>query len=172
MYVETAARVALGMVFTIAVAGKLRGDDGQHELARSLARLRVAPAGWERAAAIGLVGAEIVVVAALAAPWSSPIVFMPAIALCALLTGGVVLALRRTTGPTSCRCFGRSSAVLGPVHVVRNAGLLALAGAGAAAAADPDRAIGVIALGACCGVVLGIVVVLIDDLTAAVRSWR
>jgi hypothetical protein len=113
----------------------------------------------------------VVVVLELAVPVT---LLTPAAAAGLLLATGLLVAFstavwsairRRTT--TRCRCFGPTSTPLGPLHLVRNGLLLAVAAAGAgllltgpAGPTDP----GGLAVAGAAGVVLAAVLIRVDDL--------
>ncbi|GAA0952983.1 MauE/DoxX family redox-associated membrane protein [Nonomuraea longicatena] len=130
-YVLIACQALLAVVFVIAVVGKLRGPD---EFVASIVALRLLPRAASRVAAYAVLGGEVVVVVALAVPYTVAVGLAGAAALLLALTTGIVVALRRGQS-APCRCFGASAAPLGRTHVVRNLVLAGLAGAGLAAGA-------------------------------------
>jgi hypothetical protein len=129
---ELGCRAALVVVFALAFAGKVRGAAAWRAFVQSLAAFGVS-AAWARppaAAAIAAVeAAAVVLLVASPAPG-----FALALALLAVFTGALVVALRRGQR-APCRCFGASERPIGPAHLARNAILLALACAGLAAGA-------------------------------------
>ncbi|MCO1653683.1 MauE/DoxX family redox-associated membrane protein [Pseudonocardia humida] len=122
-------RVALGAVFAVSVAGKVRDRAAFTEFGASLVRMRLAGPRTAAAVAGATVLAEAAVVVAMCLPGPSWPGSALALALLAVLTGGIVRTVRRGLAEP-CRCFGAARRPLGRVHVVRNAvlGAVALAG--------------------------------------------
>ncbi|WP_283138244.1 MauE/DoxX family redox-associated membrane protein [Rhizohabitans arisaemae] len=164
-YVEIACRALLITVFLIAVAGKVRGRTAFQEFTASLTTLGIFSRAGSAVAAYALVGAEAVTPLLLVSPPTAPLGFAAATGTLAVLTGGVLIALRRGRR-TPCRCFGRTATPLGPAHVIRNliltaigcTGLVAWAAGGAAA--HPAG----VALALAAAVVGALLVVRLDDL--------
>ncbi|WP_327064430.1 MauE/DoxX family redox-associated membrane protein [Kitasatospora sp. NBC_01302] len=168
------SRGCLLLVFALSVHGKVRGRRAFEEFTESVRALVPAFADRARPLAALVVAAEATIVVTLAVPGSA----VAGLALCAvLLAAFTVLAVTasRAGSSTPCRCFGRSSTPLGTVHAVRNAALLALAGAGLTAtvlsgpghAAPATTATAATAFLA--GGVLGLLASVLDDLVALFR---
>ncbi|GAA3145440.1 hypothetical protein GCM10010466_40630 [Planomonospora alba] len=166
LYLMITCRALLAVVFAVAVAGKVRGRAAFGEFVSSIAVLGVLPRRASAAAAYALTAAEAAAVLLLAWPPAVPVGFAAAVGTLAVLTGGVLAALRRGRR-VPCRCFGASAAPLGRVHVVRNlvlaalgcAGLAAWAAAGASAPHPAGVALAIAAAG-----VGALLVVRLDDL--------
>jgi uncharacterized membrane protein YphA (DoxX/SURF4 family) len=130
-YVIVACRCAVGLVFVVAVAGKVRGTfdnvvDSVRVLLPAVRRHRqLVPV-----VATAVVTAEVAVPVLLAIPGTARAGAGWAAAVLLAFTAAIVAALRRGPG-VPCRCFGDATVPLGRRHVVRNALLLAVA-AGAA----------------------------------------
>lgn len=167
-YLAIGCRLLLGVVFLVAVAGKLRGPAAFTAFVSSLRRMRVLPAALARPVATAVVAAEATIVAAAAVPVHAAGVLACglAAALLTVLTAGIVTSLARG-GQEPCRCFGTADTPLGARHVARNAALVTVAVAGLLAApsggpVDPALA----AVAAVAGAVTGAVVVMLDDIVA------
>jgi ABC-type microcin C transport system permease subunit YejB len=128
-YVIVACRCAVGLVFLVAVAGKVRGRSTFDAFAGSV-RALLPMARYHRQLASAVVAAEAAVPVLLALPTTARAGAAWAAVVLLAFTAAVVAALRRGPG-VPCRCFGASTVPLGRRHVVRNALLLA-AVAGAA----------------------------------------
>jgi hypothetical protein len=158
-------------VFVVSLVSKVRGRAAYADFRRSLVAWQVFPPRWSQAAAAGVVAGEAAVVGLLALPWTVPVGFAAAAVVLAAFTGGIVWALRRGR-VTSCRCFGASTATLGPAHVIRN-GLLLLVCAGgvvggALAAGSPT--VGGAALAVSAAAIGVLFVVRFDDIVALTRA--
>jgi hypothetical protein len=80
-----------------------------------------------------------------------------------------VISVRRGER-TPCRCFGKSTTPLGPVHVVRNAFLVCVALLGVTGSLMSGTAeLGGIAVAAVAGLVLGGLIVVLDDIVDLFR---
>ncbi len=167
-YLAIGCRALLGIVFVVAVIGKLRGPAAFAEFVASIQRMDVVRPRLVRPAAIAVVAAEIVTVLALSVPTPGAGVFAfgSAAALLAVLTTGIAMALAGGNREP-CRCFGRSEAPLGRRHLGRNLALLAVAAVGLASSLSGtpvDRGVAVaVVVG---GAVIGGLVVMLDDLVA------
>ena len=161
-YVVTACRVLLLAVFAVSVWSKCRSRAAFTEFAASLVALRLAPGEWARRIAGAVLAAEALTVLLLAAAPATP-GFGAAAALLCVLSGGVLVALRRRV-TASCRCFGTSNARLGPAHLVRNLGLLAAAGTGLVAGPSGAGHLAGLLVAGAAGVVAAALVVTADDL--------
>ena len=127
-----AARVLAGLVFAVAAFGKLAGRVRLAEFAASLAPLGRSPVGWLPIAA-GTAVAELAVAVLVAFPATYRLGLGLATAVMLVFCAAIARSMRLGRRVT-CRCFGRSGAVLGRAHLVRNA---LLAGWAAAALAVP-----------------------------------
>lgn len=166
LYLMIACRVLLAAVFAIAFVGKVRGRAALDEFVSSIVVLEVLPRRVSVAAAHALLAAEAAAVLLLALPWTVPLGFVAAVGTLAVMTGGILAALRRGR-QAPCRCFGSSVTPLGRVHVVRNLVLATLGGVGliawiTAGASTPHPAGVVLALVA--AGVGALLVVRLDDL--------
>lgn len=123
VYLLIACRTLLLGVFVAALAGKARRRSAYRDFATWVGTLGLVPRRLTAVAAAIATAAEAAVVALLALPATVPVGFALAVALLAVFTGGVALAIRRGRR-APCHCFGASKTPLGPAHVVRNAMLL------------------------------------------------
>lgn len=133
-----AARVLVGLVFAVAAVGKLAGRARLTDFADSLAPLGRSPVGWlPIAAATAVVELAAAVLVAFSATHRLGLGLAAAVMLvfCAAIARSMRLGRRVT-----CRCFGRSGAVLGRAHLVRNT--LLAAWAAAALVVPPGPALG------------------------------
>ena len=166
LYLAIGCRTAVGLVFLLAIAGKLAGAGAFAEFTRSVRDMRAAPPALVPAVARVTVLAEGLTVLLLAIGLRVTIVL--GFGLAVLLTAAfsyAVLRTVRTGNRTPCRCFGRSSSPLGPRHLVRNGLLLAVAVAGLAASVaggSADLAGALVAVLA--GLFVGLVLATFDDL--------
>lgn len=154
-YVELACRGTLGLVFLVALGGKVTG---WRAFVASVPGL--APGLPAVPVAAGVAGAEGCAIVLLALRPAAG--YLLAGALLAAFAAAIALAVRRGDR-ASCRCFGRASAPLGPTQIVRNLLLTALACAGLiapAAAWEPAGA----ALALVVAALLAAVFVFFDDL--------
>lgn len=173
-YVEIGARLLVGVVFVVALAGKVTGPPAFRAFVASLRAMRVVPARLAGAAAAASIAVEAVIVVLLAVPgrWAAGAGFVLAAGLLCVFAGAIALSLRRGNR-APCRCFGASATPLGRGHIVRNAGLVAVCAAGLAAAfgtGSADPAAAVVAGGA--GLVAGILVTAYDDIAALFTPVR
>ena len=122
MYLEIACRSVLLAVFVVAFAGKLPSRTSYRDFAESLRPMNAA------GLAPVVVGAELLVVALLAAGLGSVGYPLAGILLVAFVIG-IVRSLRADV-PVTCRCFGGRGGQLGRRHVVRNVLLAVVAVAG------------------------------------------
>jgi uncharacterized membrane protein YphA (DoxX/SURF4 family) len=127
-----AARVLIGLVFAVAAVGKLAGRPRLLEFADSLAPLGRSPVGWLPIAA-GTAVAELAVAVLVGFSPTHRLGLGLATAVMLVFCAAIARSMRLGRRVT-CRCFGRSGAVLGRAHLVRNA---LLAGSAAAALAVP-----------------------------------
>ncbi|NYD48182.1 putative membrane protein YphA (DoxX/SURF4 family) [Actinomadura luteofluorescens] len=149
----------VGLVFAVSAVSKLRDFDG---FARSVPALVPVPPGRARLLAIATTTLEALVPPLLVAPVTAPFGFGLAAVLLAAFTAAVATSVRRGRR-TACRCFGPSSAPLGPRHLVRNGVLLACAVLGALAPGGLPPA-GGIAVAAAAGLAGAVLIVSLDDI--------
>jgi hypothetical protein len=166
LYLAIACRAALAIVFLVAVTAKTAGRGSFSEFTRSVAAMRVVPAPAARTVAAASVTAEALVVVLTAIPARATAVAGCALAalLSVTFSGAIAVSLRRGNR-ASCRCFGRSVTPLGIRHLARNAILLLVSVAGAAAAlggsvVHPPAA--VVAAGT--GLFVGLVIAAYDEI--------
>ncbi|MFC4059964.1 MauE/DoxX family redox-associated membrane protein [Planomonospora corallina] len=167
-YVAIACGALLSTVFGVSGAGKIRRPV---EFAASVGALRLLPPRASGLAASLLTAAELLVavllpVSLLLSAEVALAGFAGSAALSALFCAVIVITLKRGIRAT-CNCFGRAAAEYSTRHVVRNAALvlIALGGAGSSLAAGPVHTPATI-LAIAVGLVLGILVVAMDDLVA------
>jgi hypothetical protein len=135
---------------------------------------------WRTAAAVAVAAAEVVVVAAFGGGLVLVVAglgrmvlagaFVVSAALLAVFTGAIGVLLRRGER-APCHCFGVQDAPLGPVHLVRNVVLFAIAVTGALSPAGAYDA-GAVALAVVSGLVVAVLVVRLDDLADLFSSPR
>jgi hypothetical protein len=170
-YFEIGVRYLLGTVFLTSFLGKAAGRVAYDGFVASLRATRLLP-GLTGVMAPALVTAELAVCALLVVPAAPGVAVAGLVAAASLLVGltaGVTLVVRRgVTAP--CHCFGASATVLGRRHIARNGAVAALAVAGAVAATDLRAHPGGAVLAALGGVVLGALVVRLDDVLELFRS--
>lgn len=163
VYLALACRCGVGVVFLVSASGKLRGRLGFRAFVSWLAALPV-PLVPSRARAVAgvMAAAEALIVVLVVLPWTARAGLVLAAVVLGVFAAGTGLAVARGTR-APCQCFGVSASPLGRRHVVRDALLAVMAGAGAAAVgpggARPAGA--AVSLGA--GLVVAVFVVLLDD---------
>ncbi|WP_327353690.1 MauE/DoxX family redox-associated membrane protein [Streptomyces sp. NBC_01304] len=173
-YLCLAIRLLLIGVFSVATWGKLRHRSAFREFVRSVAGLRLFPAGLSTAIAVSVIAAEagsVVLLAIPAAPAVTGVGF--ALAGCVLAAFGAgILASRRGGARVACRCFGTKGVVLGKPHIIRNLLLAALAAVGLLAVLTGTTPSslhpGGTAIAALAAGVGGLLVVRLDDLLALI----
>lgn len=165
----TALRALLVLVFAAAVSGKLRpGPDGMAGFTRWVGSLRVLPSRLSRPAAYATPAAEAGIAVLLLLPWTQAAGFGCAAVLLAAFAIATWTVHRRGIEAT-CRCFGPSTAVLGPRHVARDTLLTAAALGGLALrtlATPGPAAVPALAVGLAAGALLALAVLFLDDITA------
>ncbi len=164
-------RTLLVVVFTVAVVGKLRSAESFGAFVRSVQGFAALSPRRGRAVARLVAGAEAVGVVLLLLPGPVAIV---GFALVGCLLGAFTLAigasLRRGVR-VPCRCFGASTNNTGPLHLVRNGFLFAVAVAGAVGTFHGlPQAPGGLAVAVATGLVLGVVVTVLDDISESLRD--
>ncbi|WP_163507366.1 MauE/DoxX family redox-associated membrane protein [Fodinicola acaciae] len=170
-YVAIACRLLIGVVFAASAATKLVGPSAFTAFVTSVRQMRVVPGTFARPVAYVVVAAEALIVVLVAVPYAGSAVagFAIAAVLLAAFAVGIVISVRRGER-TPCRCFGKSTTPLGPVHVVRNIFLICVTIAGAAGtlgSAGVDLAGAAVA--AVAGAVAGALVVALDDIVDLFR---
>jgi uncharacterized membrane protein YphA (DoxX/SURF4 family) len=159
-YLAVACRCLIGVVFVVSAFGKVRSRQAFREFVTSTAAL-VPRRG--RALSPVVVAAELAVPVLLAVPVTVRTGFGLAAVLLAAFAVAIAAAVRRGVR-TSCRCFGASTAPLGTRHVVRNAGLFAVAAVGALLGPGRPAELAGVAIAAIAAVVLAALVTRLDDL--------
>ncbi|ACU72656.1 hypothetical protein Caci_3754 [Catenulispora acidiphila DSM 44928] len=146
-FLAISMRTLLGVVFALALGGKLRSRRSFADFAASLREIRWLPGPARAAAPIGVVAVEAVSIVLLAVPATVPFGFALTLLTLAVFTASVGWSLRRGER-VRCQCFGTDGGPMGTWEVARNcvlsvaaaAGLLASA-AGPAAAAPAGSAV-------------------------------
>lgn len=173
-----AALAVLWVVFVVSATSKLASVPRQRAFARSLRDLRLLPGSLvvpvaavvscvELAIAVGLAAALVGLMTG--AWWAIPVAgaaVVVAVGLLAVLTTGIVVALRRrSTAP--CACFGASDRPLSWRHVLRNGLMLLIGVAGLAVAivvpptvVDPAGA----GLAGAVGVIVAVLLIRLDEI--------
>lgn len=167
-YVQIGLRCLVGVVFLVAVAGKVYGRTAFGGFAASVRRMVPMPAVAVRPVAVAVVASELAVCVLLATPVrpAAEVGFALAGGLLVVFGAAIALAVRRGTR-TPCRCFGASVVPLGHRHVVRNLALAAVSGAGWLTASAPGTAHpGGFLVAAVTGLVLGTLVAMSDDIVS------
>ncbi|QFY12055.1 methylamine utilization protein MauE [Nonomuraea phyllanthi] len=129
-YIGFGCRILLALVFVAAAASKLRGRRDFIEFRATVSAFGVKPR-WSSAAAGAVIACELAAAALMPVGVTAPAGLGIGAALLIVFSLVIASALRRGTS-TSCRCFGTSTRPLGARHLVRNAILLVIAGAGLA----------------------------------------
>jgi hypothetical protein len=164
VYLALACRCAVGVVFLVSVAGKLRSRPGFRAFVSWLAALPVPLVrGRPRAVAGVMAAAEALIVVLVALPWTARAGLVLAAAVLAVFAAGTWLAMARGSH-APCQCFGVSASPLGRRHVVRDALLAVMAVVGAAAASSGGARPGGVGVALGAGLVVAVFVVFLDDL--------
>jgi hypothetical protein len=165
-YLAIGIRCLIGALFLASAISKVSTRGAFGAFVSSVRGMRLLPPGRARPVAIVVVVAEFGVCVLLAVPVAAATVagFMVAAGLLAVFAIGITVAIGRGAR-VPCRCFGASTTPLGPRHVARDAGLAAVAVAGAVVALStgPVHAGGA-AVAALAGLLLGGLVLAIDDI--------
>lgn len=172
-YLGVGCRFLIGVVFLVAVFGKIGGRSAFPVFVRSVRSLTALPPARVRPVAAAIVGAEILVVVLLCLPPRAAAVgFALAAGLLAAVAATIALGLRRGIAGR-CPCFGRTVATLGWQHVVRNVVLAvtALLGQLASLACGPVNAASA-AVAAVAGLLTGALLTAFDDLAHLYRLPR
>ncbi|MEW9555142.1 MauE/DoxX family redox-associated membrane protein [Nonomuraea sp. NPDC050783] len=175
-YVTLAARCALGIVFLAAVVGKVRGRAAFEAFRRSVPafvpafvqafiRAFIQAGRVPAALPVTVVAVESATVVLLTAESTAPAGLVLAGAVLLAFSSGIRYALR-SGSRASCNCFSSSSAPLRRRHLVRNLGLIAVAGTGLAAsfAGTPAHPAGAV-LAVAAGGLIALLAIFTDDLT-------
>lgn len=149
----------IGLVFAVSAIAKLRDFDG---FVGSVPALAPVPPRLVRPLATTTTALEVLVPVLLVSPFTAPYGFGLAAMLLAAFATAIAVAVRRGRHAT-CRCFGPSSAPIGPRHLVRNGVLLTVAVLGLLSPGGLPPA-GGIALAAFAGLVGAILIVAVDDI--------
>ena len=164
--VALACRALLVVVFVVSAVSKLRGRDAFPAFVRSVRRMKVVPPKLVRPVAVVVVTAEVAAAVLLAVPLrpTGMAGFVITAGLLLSFTAGIGYAIRHGSNEP-CRCFGRSEVPLGPRHVIRNSFLIvvSLVGAGAILFGG-DVGTGQLVIAAGAGLIVGGLVVVLDDL--------
>jgi methylamine utilization protein MauE len=164
-YTALACRCAIGLAFAVSGISKVAGRRAFAEFVASVGTLARVPPRWRAPLAAAVVALELAVPVALLTPAAAGGLVLAA-GLLVAFSAAVWSALRRRTG-ARCRCFGPTSAPLGPAHLVRNGLLLVVAAVGAAlllAGPPGPTDAGGLVVAAAAGVVLAAVLIRFDDL--------
>ncbi|MGW1892416.1 MauE/DoxX family redox-associated membrane protein [Streptomyces sp. NPDC002004] len=164
-------RILLVVVFTVAVVSKIGSAQSFAAFVRSVEQFAVLPPRRGRAAARLVTGAEAAAVVLLLLPGPAAIAgFALAGCLLAAFTLAIGASLHRGVR-VPCRCFGASTSSTGPVHLVRNGFLIAVAVTGAVGTFHGlPGAPGALATGVGIGLVLGVLVTVLEDVSEALRD--
>ncbi|MEU7853423.1 MauE/DoxX family redox-associated membrane protein [Nonomuraea sp. NPDC049141] len=131
-YLALLSRCLIAGVLVLAVVSKLRGPTDVESAVSELLKVARQPVG--RRLVRLLIAAELGVAALVIAPGTAPAGLAAATVLMWGFAAFVAMIVRQRRR-IPCPCFGPSRTPLGPVHVVRNVALGAVAAAGAAALA-------------------------------------
>ena len=159
-------RTLLVVVFAVAVVGKLRSAEAFEAFVRSVQGLASLPSRRSRAVARVVAGAEVAGVVLLVPPTRVAII---GFALVGCMLGAFTLAMAaslRRGMRVPCRCFGASTRSTGPLQLVRNGFLMAVAAGGAVGTFHGlPQTPGGLAVACGTGLVLGVVVTNLDDIS-------
>lgn len=179
VYVVLLCRCLVGVIFTVSAFTKLRSRRAFRAFASWINELPmpfVLPGRGRMALAVSMAATEVIIVAAVALPWTPVAGLLLAAVTLGVFTAGT-FALHRAQAGVACQCFGAAASPLGRRHVARNAVLCAVAAAGAALAAQRSGGLGSphpagIALSLWGGVTAALAVIFLDDLTAFFTQAR
>ncbi|MFI1379947.1 MauE/DoxX family redox-associated membrane protein [Embleya sp. NPDC020886] len=166
-----ACRTLLVVVFAVAVVSKLRSAASFAAFVRSVRAFVALSPRRGRAAARLVAGAEAAAVVLLLSSGPAALVgFALAGCLLAAFTLAMAASLRRGVR-VSCRCFGASATDTGPLQLARNGFLVVVAIIGAVGTSRglPD-APGALAVTVGIGLVAGVVVTVLDDISELLRD--
>ncbi|WP_053736633.1 MauE/DoxX family redox-associated membrane protein [Nocardia sp. NRRL S-836] len=168
LYLEVCCRVVVGLVFLLAVAGKLRGRAELTAFTESLGSFGLRPARLRSALATTVIAVEAVAVVLLAV---APRLGLGFAALVLVAFSGAVLAAKATGREVRCRCFGADGGLMGRKHLIRNGVLVAVALTGlvpATSAATPH--LGLLAATTSAAVLAAVALAHWDDLRFVLRA--
>ncbi|GAA3334832.1 hypothetical protein GCM10020358_00780 [Amorphoplanes nipponensis] len=177
-YVAIGCQGLLTVVLLVATASKIRGARALRSFAASLTEMGLVRPRAAVPLAVAVAAAESATLVLLTVPATRRLGFAAGVLLFAVLTAGVGMVLARGSA-AACRCFGASAEPLRRRHLVRNAALTGLAGAGLAAAGSGVATAGAIVAFAA-GALAGLLVTVLDDVvalftplkTARENPWR
>ncbi|WP_433243203.1 MauE/DoxX family redox-associated membrane protein [Streptosporangium sp. CA-135522] len=172
-YLEIGGRCLICLVFLVAAVSKVAGHDAFDVFTSSVRDMQLVRSGGVRRVALLVVAAEFCVCALMVIPVTGSGIAgfaLAALLLTAFAVGIVRVSRRGVRAP--CRCFGASAVPLGARHVVRNLALVAVAVSGIAAALSTEgvRLSGETAVAALGGLLLGGLVVMLDDVYTLFQS--
>jgi len=164
-YLQLCCRALIGVVFTLAVIGKMRSRAELAAFTESLGGFgwfapRVRP--WVAGAVIAV---EAVTVVLLASTVHAG--FVLAAVMLAVFTGGVALA-KASGREVRCRCFGADGGLMGRRHMIRNGLLFAVALLGLPGAGQTPR-LDLLALAVGAGVLGAVLLAHWDDIVFVLR---
>ncbi|GAA2591172.1 hypothetical protein GCM10010399_22020 [Dactylosporangium fulvum] len=158
-------RALLGIVFAVAVVGKLRRFTA---FTTTLTAFGWVPARFRTSLAFVVVAVECLIVGLVAVPATVPFGFLLAAVTLAAFSLAVLQSLR-TGGSVRCECFGADGGEMGAPQLVRNGVLLAVATTGAAlTVSGPAGSTNLPGLAT--GLVAGLVITRWDDLVYLLRT--
>jgi hypothetical protein len=166
-YLEIGVRCLIGTVFLASCASKLIRRTAYRDFVASIVGMRLLRPGHVRGVAAAVVSGEVVVcvLMVIPGPASHRIGFVLAGTLLLAFSAAILTVVRRRVTAT-CRCFGPSTVPLGGRHLARNAVLAISAGLGCAATfQDGPMDMGALVVAAFAGLVLGVLVVFLDDIS-------
>lgn len=138
LYLEVCCRVVIGLVFLLAVVGKLRGRVELTAFAESLGSFGLRSARLRSALATSVITVEAVTVVLLAV---APRLGLGLAAAMLVAFTAAVATAKATGREVRCRCFGADGGLMGRTHLIRNGVLIVIALAGLAAAAATSAAV-------------------------------
>ncbi|MFE6844634.1 MauE/DoxX family redox-associated membrane protein [Streptomyces sp. NPDC057686] len=165
-------RTLLVVVFAVAVTGKAGGAESFGAFVRSVQEfVRSTSPNRGRGVAHLVIGAEVAGTVLLLLPGPAAVA---GFALVGCLLGAFALAIAtslRRGVRVPCRCFGASASSAGPLELVRNGFLMAAAVTGAVGTSNglPETT-GAVALAVGTGLILGVVVTVLDDISDLLRD--
>lgn len=165
-YVYAGGRAAVAVIFAVALVGKFRTRAGLADFRDSLSRLNWLPDSLRTTAVAGVFVTEFAVVALVAHPRTAPIGLATAIAALAVFTVVAAAAMKSGTG-LQCRCFGSDAGEMGASHLLRNLGIIVIAGSALAVGVTADTAVALTPAGTVaglCGAFLGFILTRWDDI--------
>ncbi|MER5784000.1 MauE/DoxX family redox-associated membrane protein [Streptomyces mobaraensis] len=165
-YAEIGLRCLLGLVFLVSSVSKMSRRGSFRSFKGSLLDTGLLSRSLAGPAAVCVVTGEIAIWVSLAIPLESAGIFGFGLSagMLAVFAVGILMTVRRGVG-VPCRCFGASVTPLGMRHVGRNLLLAAGGVCGIVSVTSPGQvATAGAALAACCGVVLGGLVAVLDDI--------